>query len=174
MEEIKDRIKALRKALGLTQDALADRGGLERVEISNLESGRNQATSVRILKGLAKGLGLDLQATSDFVDGLLSVEDAVAKIQSAGKQPSPTRNLAADLARGIGVSQRAIAEVLAEPMTPEQATWPALWWTDAMRRREIELLPSAAPGLPSKPTPPRALAPSGPPRLSAGRGGRKR
>jgi DNA-binding XRE family transcriptional regulator len=143
--ELKDRVKALRKSLNLTQEVLAERGGLERVEVSNLESGRNQATSVRILRGLAKGFGLELQDALDFVDGTLSVDAAAAKTVRAGREARSARELAAELAREIGVSERAVAAVLAEPVTAEREAWPALWWADAMRRRELDLLSGAAP-----------------------------
>lgn len=143
--DLKDRIKALRKELGLTQEALAERGGLERVEVSNLESGRNQATSVRILRGLAKAFALSLQDAAEFVDGTLSVEEAAQRSRAGGSGPRPPREIAADLAREIGVSELAISDVLRDPITPERENWRALWWADEMRRREIAFLPSAAP-----------------------------
>jgi transcriptional regulator with XRE-family HTH domain len=52
----------------------------------------------------------------------------------------PPRELAAVLARQIGVSERAINEVLAEPLTPASERWYALEWTDRMRQRQHELL----------------------------------
>jgi transcriptional regulator with XRE-family HTH domain len=163
--ELRDRIKALRKALGLTQEALAERADLERVEISNLESGRNQATSVRILKGLARGFGLELQDASDLVDGVLDVETAVQRSQARPPDPRSARDLAAGLAREIGVSEHAIAAVLAEPIASDRETWPALWWADAMRRRELDLFPRTAPEPARSPAPPDKHA-------ARGRGGR--
>ena len=102
--ELKDRLRALRKKIGITQEALAAKGGLDRVEVSNLESGRNQATSVRILRGLAIGFGLSLQDTADFIDGQLDVETALGRV---GRPPLPraARETAAALAREIGVSE---------------------------------------------------------------------
>jgi hypothetical protein len=100
---------------------------------------------VRILRGLAKGFGLELQDALDFVDGTLSVDAAAAKTVRAGREARSARELAAELAREIGVSERAVAAVLAEPVTAEREAWPALWWADAMRRRELDLLSGAAP-----------------------------
>lgn len=139
--ELKDRFRTLRKKIGVTQEVFAERSGLDRVEVSNLESGRNQATSVRMLKGIAAGFGLSLQEAADFIDGALDVDAAFQRIHAPKKMPS-ARELAADLARQIGVSERAIRDVLDAPIPPERATWPALWWADAMRRRELEMLPS--------------------------------
>lgn len=55
------RVRTLRLSLGLTQQQLADRAGLARLEIVNIETGRNQMTSHRIRVGLARGLGLSLE-----------------------------------------------------------------------------------------------------------------
>lgn len=55
------RVRAIRVSLGLTQQQLADRAGLARLEIVNVETGRNQMTSHRIRIGLARGLGLSLE-----------------------------------------------------------------------------------------------------------------
>ena len=52
----------------------------------------------------------------------------------------PPRELAVVLARQIGVDERAINEVLAEPLTPETERWYALEWTDRMRKRQQDLL----------------------------------
>ncbi len=67
------------------------------------------------------------------------------------------REQAAELAREIGVSERAIADVLAEPMTPDREKWFTLWWADRMRRRDLDLVstapPAPAPAAPPAPAP---------------------
>lgn len=141
--ELRETIRGLRKALGMTQETLADRSALERVEISNLESGRNQATSVRIFRGLARGFGLDLQQAADLLDGVLSVEAAAAAARQGPRAGRTGRELAADLAREAGVSERAISQILAEPITPETERRPTLWWADCMRRLDLDLLAAA-------------------------------
>lgn len=150
--ELKERMRALRVALKLTQEQLADRGELERVEISNLESGRNQATSTRILKGLAKGFELSLQDMADVIDGALSVDEAVRRRGSAAQAraagPHPNRALAADLARADGIADAAIASVLAESVAPDDAGRSVLWWARRMKFRENQMEvgePSRAP-----------------------------
>lgn len=142
--ELKERVRALRAALKMTQEQLADASGLDRVEVSNLEVGRNQATSTRILKGLARGFGLDLQAMSDFVDGALSVEEAV-QLRGAGgagpqsSDPYPARVHAAKLADEDGVQEAAIRAVLGEQVRPEDAGRSVLWWARRMKMKELEL-----------------------------------
>lgn len=60
----------------------------------------------------------------------------------------PARELAAVLARQIGVDERAIEDVLAEPMTSETERWYALEWTDRMRTRQRDLQQQPAVQLP--------------------------
>ncbi len=55
-----DRIQELRKAKGLTQEALAAKSGLHRVYLAQLESGRNQNPQLDTLQRLAKALGVSL------------------------------------------------------------------------------------------------------------------
>jgi len=53
-------IKALRKIRRLTQQQLADRCGLSRVSITNIELGR-QTLSERSLNSIAEALGYEVQ-----------------------------------------------------------------------------------------------------------------
>ena len=139
--ELEERVRALRVALKLTQEQLADRSGLERVEISNLESGRNQATSTRILKGLARGFELSLQDMSDVIDGELTVDEAVRRRGApvAPKPPGNMREQAAELARADGIADAAIDAVLAEPVGSEDAHRSVLWWARRMKFRENQM-----------------------------------
>jgi DNA-binding XRE family transcriptional regulator len=146
--DLKDRLRKLRKALGATQEDIAERGGLDLVEVSNLESGRNQATSIRILKGIAAGFGLSLQDASDLVDGALPVEGALAKIRGAAPHvttPDERRLHAAEIARQDGVSEAAVQHVLTEPPgDPQRST---LWWAMRMKRLDLyRLMGDAAKG----------------------------
>lgn len=69
-------VYALRTLLRLTQKALAERGGIERTEVVEIEHGRNQATSARIVGALATGFGLTMEQTVKLLDGALSPADA--------------------------------------------------------------------------------------------------
>jgi transcriptional regulator with XRE-family HTH domain len=76
-ETVGDRVRALRKTLGLTQEQLADAGELDRTEVTRVENGYNQATSGRIREKLARGFGLSLENTYAFLDGKIDVEAAL-------------------------------------------------------------------------------------------------
>jgi lambda repressor-like predicted transcriptional regulator len=67
----------------------------------------------------------------------------------------PPRELAAVLARQIKVREAAIQSVLAVDPPPESEHWPALWWADEMRRRDLDMMHKArAHEVPLLPEPP--------------------
>jgi len=57
-----DWVKAERDRRGWTQQELADKAGIDRVEVNALERGRNKGSSARIRGGLAKAFGIPLAA----------------------------------------------------------------------------------------------------------------
>ena len=57
-------MRALRWRLGWTQEDLAERAAIARVEVSNLESGRNQARSARIHASLASAFRVPVELIS--------------------------------------------------------------------------------------------------------------
>jgi transcriptional regulator with XRE-family HTH domain len=75
------RFRALRKLAGLSQEAVADRGQLRREQISDVERGKNQGTSARILSGLAGGVGISPEAMSLVLSGRISPERALSEIR---------------------------------------------------------------------------------------------
>jgi transcriptional regulator with XRE-family HTH domain len=179
--ELKERLRALRKELDLTQEQLADRGDLERVEVVNLESGRNQATSIRILKGLARGFRLTLQDAMDLIDGKLSVQEARSRSGQAPEHPAvpdplPHRAAAARLATEDGVYDAAIRSVLEEVPLSDSVGKSTLWWADRMRLRQHELVtntgqiartPKVPPPSPSSHGPVSHARPTPPPPIPA-------
>jgi transcriptional regulator with XRE-family HTH domain len=58
----KDRLKQLRNAAGLTQQALAYHAGLSIASIIALEAGRTPNPRMKTLKALAKALGVTVDA----------------------------------------------------------------------------------------------------------------
>ncbi len=58
--QIGKRVRQLREAKGLTQEALAAKSGLHRVYLAQLEIGRNQNPQLETLQRLAKALGVSL------------------------------------------------------------------------------------------------------------------
>jgi transcriptional regulator with XRE-family HTH domain len=83
MTELHERVRAMRKGLGLTQEQLAERAGLERTVIVKIETDRNQASSHAVRSGLAAGFGLSLEDADAVLDGRISVKAALAIAQKA-------------------------------------------------------------------------------------------
>ena len=73
------RVRALRGVAGLSQGELEKRsaGRITREDVSKIEAGQNQATSFKTRDGLAAGLGIDLRALAEYLDGSLSLETLV-------------------------------------------------------------------------------------------------
>jgi transcriptional regulator with XRE-family HTH domain len=60
------RVKALREALGLSQEAFAERAGLTYKYYQHVEAGRRRDIRLSTLEKLAKACGLELQELLDF------------------------------------------------------------------------------------------------------------
>lgn len=58
-QRLGDRVRSLRKELGLTQEQLAERAGLHVTYISGIENG-SRNPSLNAIEALARGFGLDL------------------------------------------------------------------------------------------------------------------
>lgn len=126
-----ERLRALRKHLGLTQEQLAEAAELDRVVIVQIENGRNQASSYAVRKALAKATHTNIERLSEYLDGEINLEHLT-------RTPAPvsTRERAAALAREDGVDEAAILHVLSEPASVERS---ALWWAVRMKMREAQL-----------------------------------
>lgn len=70
-------VKARRLARGMTQEALALAGGLERVEVVGIENGKNNATTARVRRALARGARVGLEDLFEHLDGDLPLEELV-------------------------------------------------------------------------------------------------
>jgi transcriptional regulator with XRE-family HTH domain len=79
-------LRALRKARGLSQDALANRAGVDRTVVARLERGGQQDMRLSVLVGLARALDV-------------SIEKLVKRPQTAnGEPPQLSQELAAAIA----------------------------------------------------------------------------
>src|SRR5262245_41652655 len=65
------RIRALREALGLSQDQVAQRAGFGRVNANRAESGTNKISSVAMRDGLARAFGLSRADFDAYLAGTL-------------------------------------------------------------------------------------------------------
>ena len=70
------RIKALREAHGLTQEAFAERTGLTYKHYQQVESGRKFDIHISTLIKMADGLGLQLRDLVDFDTPPMSLAEA--------------------------------------------------------------------------------------------------
>ncbi len=70
-------MRALRARLGVTQDAVADRGGFPRAKMSKFESGDNAATTADAQMELADGFGLSRETIAQYLDEELTLDDLI-------------------------------------------------------------------------------------------------
>lgn len=59
-QDVGTLIGALRRELGISQQTLAERAGIDRTRIVHLESGRHRGSSHEMRLALARGLGLEI------------------------------------------------------------------------------------------------------------------
>lgn len=78
-----DRLRAFRQAVGLTQEELAERADLDRVEVARIENGWNQGTSTRICFGLARAFRLWPETMEAVLAGELAASAAQDRVGEA-------------------------------------------------------------------------------------------
>lgn len=83
------RIRALRKAHGLTQEVFAERAGLTYKHYQHVEAGRKFEVRLSTLIKMAEGLGLSLRELVDFEAALPMAAETQAKY---GAKPARLRN----------------------------------------------------------------------------------
>lgn len=148
------RVKALRKALGMTQEALAARAGSDwtRLHITMLESGRNQATSWHHRVGLSRGFGLSIWDLDKYLSGDLSLEVTQRRCNASedGMSARPDPVVIPDdrypSRAEVLVALRAFTSDEARARVASQANFGArdpgaLYWIEALARaqRDLEL-----------------------------------
>ena len=80
------RVKALREALGLSQEAFAERAGLTYKYYQHVEAGRKRDIRLSTLEKLAKARGLELNELLDFETMPAALGEEADKFQTtAGK-----------------------------------------------------------------------------------------
>jgi transcriptional regulator with XRE-family HTH domain len=82
------RVKALREALGLSQEAFAERAGLKYKHYQSIEAGRKVDIRLSTLEKLAKACRLELRELVDFrTDPIALTEDRPKE----GSDAAPTK-----------------------------------------------------------------------------------
>ena len=74
-ERIGNRIAALRKKAGFTQEDLALRAGLQRTHVGRIEAGR-YAVTLEVVQAIAESIGM----TVDIIDPRLEGLDQLSKL----------------------------------------------------------------------------------------------
>lgn len=82
-------VRTLRKALGWTQETLAQRAGFGRVEVLHLEHGRNHATSARVRDQLAAAFELDPKDLTAALNGEISADELAQRMGAKGSKTPP-------------------------------------------------------------------------------------
>ena len=90
------RVKALRQALGLSQEAFAERAGLKYKHYQAVEAGRKTEIHLSTVEKLAKACGLELRELLDFDAAPLALAEDPAKVSyqappGKGARKSPRR-----------------------------------------------------------------------------------
>lgn len=77
MEEIADRIKAVRKALGLTQDKFSSRIAIKRNTLAVIET-QKRATSALVIKSICREFGVNLDYLLHGEEPMFAPKDVTA------------------------------------------------------------------------------------------------
>ena len=77
MEEIADRIKAVRKALGLTQDEFSSRIAIKRNTLAVIET-QKRATSELVIKSICREFGVNLDYLLHGEEPMFAPKDVTA------------------------------------------------------------------------------------------------
>ena len=83
--DIARKVRQLREALGLTQEKVAQDAGppWTRPYVAKIERGDNQVSTVQARRRLARGLGVEVDRLSAYLEDRLSLADVLPKKQSA-------------------------------------------------------------------------------------------
>ena len=80
----KARLQAVRKAFGLRQQDVADRGGIGLQTVTMLEGGYTEGLLIHRRELYAKGYGLTVAQFGDLLSGALTAKAAIAIIGATG------------------------------------------------------------------------------------------
>ena len=82
------RIRALREAIGLAQEALANAAGIARTHVVHLERGPLKASRVEMRRKLATAFGLSLEIVNEYLDGHIELA-GVLRARRRGMRSGP-------------------------------------------------------------------------------------
>ena len=100
--DIAAMVKTLRERLGLSQQAVADRGGFPRPQLAKVETGHNKLSTADMRRQLALGLGVTVRTLEAYIEGGLSLDDAVSTVTGPDAAPAATAD--SDDGRALGLA----------------------------------------------------------------------
>ncbi len=83
---VNERIRALRKALGLTQEEVGTITGMRRTDVVRLESGALKATTRDTLRALSIAFGVTLDAMDAYLEGQMDLDVVVLRSSRPDKR----------------------------------------------------------------------------------------
>lgn len=128
--KVGDKVRALRDRRRWTQAELADRSGsdtLRRAYVAKVEIGLNLATSYELRAALAKGFGLSLEEFDAYLDGRLSVDEAVRRGEEIDGDPL------AMLGHEVEIPKRPVPPL---PAVGAEQAWQTTLWQVASQMRD--------------------------------------
>jgi transcriptional regulator with XRE-family HTH domain len=81
-----ERLRSLRETVGLTQEALAERASMTRVEIVKIENGHRGVTSYVAHEAIASAFGLPITDLAALLNGEITTRAAVLRIRATEKR----------------------------------------------------------------------------------------
>jgi transcriptional regulator with XRE-family HTH domain len=135
---VKERVLALRRQLGLTQEKLAERAGLSRSEVVKLEGGGNKARSARIREALAMACDVTIDRMSAYLSGSVPLHELLASVHSVEDESSTSdryasRPWALSWGRKAGYPSEVLAEVATLRLQDGSGDPGAEFWIDQLR-----------------------------------------
>jgi len=91
LEQFGDRVRAARKAQEMKQAELADKVGISRTYLSQIEQGQARNLSLRLAQGLSEKLGIELPK-GGHVEGIEDVEIPSALKEFAEEEGLPEKD----------------------------------------------------------------------------------
>lgn len=118
-ETVAYRARRLREALHLSGDAFALACGLGRVEVVQLENGRNKATSYALRDALARGSNVPLEPLAEYLDGKITLS---ALLSLRGMRPLGDwwRTILANAPRGEATTPVAGSSIVPKAQRKDQ------------------------------------------------------
>jgi transcriptional regulator with XRE-family HTH domain len=133
-----ERVRDLRKALDLTQGQAAEMtdGKVDQVIFSQIETGKNKATSYAIRAGLARAFGTRIEDLAAYLDGEIDLGILLRRRSQLAPGATvvvrderyPNLMLALEFARTSGIPEDFLARFTPIALSREDDPSPAEWW----------------------------------------------